>query len=194
MIVVGLGNPGPRYESTRHNLGFRFIERLAERWGRPAFRHRFRADFAQLDHAGDGALRRIYLLKPSTFMNASGEAVQEACAFYKVAARDVLVAHDELDLPLGRTMLKSGGGSGGHNGLKSITERLGTPDYLRLRLGIGRPPPDFRGDVTEFLLDGAPTPSEEAAYESMLTKATEALELLLAQGLEAAMNRTNRRN
>lgn len=192
MIIVGLGNPGERYENTRHNAGFWVVDRLASAWGAPAFRTRFQGHLTQVDRPGPKGSVRIGLLKPTTFMNLSGQSVQGAAAFFKEATRDIVVVHDELDLPLGRVALKLGGGSAGHNGLKSITQCLGSADYVRLRLGIGRPSPDFRGDIADFVLEGVP-PSEKPAYETMLAQATEALEFLVDQGLDAAMNRTNRR-
>jgi len=191
VIVVGLGNPGQRYENTRHNLGFIVVERLADAWGAAPFRAKFQGLVSQVDHPGTG--QRLVLLKPTTYMNLSGQCVQAALAFFKQAPRDLVVVHDELDLPLGRLALKSGGGSAGHNGLKSITQSLGSPDYVRMRLGIGRPGPDYRGDISDFVLEAVP-PSEEPACENMLVKATEALELLVNQGLDVAMNRTNRRD
>lgn len=192
MIIVGLGNPGERYENTRHNAGFWVVDRLASAWAAPAFRTRFQGHLTQVDRPGPKGSVRIGLLKPTTFMNLSGQSVQGAAAFFKEAPRDIVVVHDELDLPLGRVALKLGGGSAGHNGLKSITQCLGSADYVRLRLGIGRPSPDFRGDIADFVLEGVP-PSEKPAYETMLAQATEALEFLVDQGLDAAMNRTNRR-
>lgn len=193
MIIVGLGNPGARYESTRHNAGFWVVDRLAALWGAPAFRSKFQGHLTQVDRPSRTGLVRVGLLKPTTFMNLSGQSVQGAAAFFKATPRDIVVVHDELDLPLGRVALKVGGGSAGHNGLKSVTQCLGSPDYVRLRLGIGRPGPDFRGDIADFVLEGVP-PLEKPVYESMLAKATEALGLLVDQGLDAAMNRTNRRD
>lgn len=193
MIVVGLGNPGERYENTRHNAGFWVVDRLASAWGAPPFRSKFQGHLTQVDRRRGAETLRLALLKPSTFMNLSGQSVQGAAAFFKEGPKDIVVVHDELDLPLGRIALKAGGGSAGHNGLKSITQCLGSPDYVRLRLGIGRPGADFKGDIAHFVLEGVP-PSEKPAYESMLAKATEALELLVDQGLDAAMNRINRRD
>src|SRR6266566_9246259 len=127
-LVVGLGNPGPEYERTRHNLGFRVIEVRADRLGarlKPAKGMR-----ALLAEARDGD-RRIILAKPTTFMNASGQAVSELARYYKVEPQDIVVVHDELDLPTGHVRVKRGGGDAGHNGLKDITKALGTPDYAR---------------------------------------------------------------
>lgn len=193
MLVVGLGNPGERYQATRHNLGFRVIDLIAERWGRPAFRDKFKGTWAQVELPAPSGREKVFLLKPLTFMNLSGESVQPAAAFFKEPPERVLVLHDELDLPLGRLMLKQGGGAGGHNGLKSVTERLGTPGYLRLRLGIGRPPVEFRGDTADFVLQGFPPP-DQPTVDRLLEGAVDAVELLVKEGLQTAMNRVNRRS
>jgi PTH1 family peptidyl-tRNA hydrolase len=192
VIIVGLGNPGDRYRATRHNVGFRVLEQLAERWGRPAFRSKFAGELATVESRGKHGPEKHYLLKPQTYMNVSGDSVQPAMAFFRLSPADLLVVHDELDLPFGRLLLKSGGGSGGHNGLKSITARLGTDAYKRLRVGIGRPPADFRGDVADFVLQAFPPP-EDAALIELLDRASDAVEMLLDEGMEAAMNRVNRR-
>jgi PTH1 family peptidyl-tRNA hydrolase len=192
VIIVGLGNPGQRYESTRHNVGFRAIDLIAERWGRPAFVEKYSGKIARVQAGAGGSAEPIYLLKPMTFMNASGDSVQPAAAYFKHSPEQVLVIHDELDLPLGRIQFKRGGGAGGHNGLKSVSGRLGNEGYLRLRLGIGRPPGDFRGDVADFVLQ-AVAPAEQSVYRQMLEEAADAVELLLSEGASAAMNQTNRR-
>lgn len=192
MIIAGLGNPGSRYGDTRHNVGFRVVDLIAERWGRPAFREKFRAQVALAQLPEGESSERIYLLKPQTFMNLSGESILPAASFFKVLPAKILVIHDELDLPLGRLQLKRGGGSGGHNGLKSVTSTLATPDYLRLRLGIGRPPQDFRGQVADFVLQ-AFAPSEEPAVDDMLARAADAVDLLTKRGEQVAMNEINRR-
>ncbi len=192
MIVVGLGNPGSRYEKTRHNIGFSVVDLIAERWGRPVFRDKFRSHLALCELPGSAGPEKTYLLKPQTFMNRSGDAVQPAAQFFKLTLDEVLIVHDELDLPLGRLQLKKGGGSGGHNGLKSLSERLGSPDYLRLRLGIGRPPSDFRGSPADFVL-GAFTPQEATLVFDLVVLAANAVELLVREGLSRAMNEINRR-
>lgn len=192
MILVGLGNPGDRYRDSRHNVGFRLVDLIAERWGRPVFRAKFDAQIALAEHDGPRGAEKIYLLKPMTYMNLSGDSVQPAAAFFKQKPGDVVVVHDELDLPLGAVRLKQGGGSGGHNGLKSVTQRLGTDAYARLRLGIGRPPADFRGDIADFVLQAVP-PSEAPAVEKMLEQAADAIDILLRDGMAMAMNRINRR-
>src|ERR671929_1655358 len=133
-LIVGLGNPGARYARNRHNVGFMAIEAIARRYGFAAFRSRFKGELAEGTIAGE---RRL-LLRPQTFMNASGEAVLAAMSFYKIAPADILVIHDELDLRPGKVRVKRGGGSAGHNGLRSIDAMIG-PDYWRVRIGIGHP-------------------------------------------------------
>jgi PTH1 family peptidyl-tRNA hydrolase len=189
VIIAGLGNPGDGYRETRHNIGFKVVDLIAERWGRPLFKQKFSSEIALLN-TPEG--KRVYLQKPQTFMNLSGDAVQPAAAYFKVPPAQVLVIHDELDLPLGRLQLKKGGGSGGHNGLKSLTARQGTADYLRLRVGIGRPSADFRGDTAAFLLQAFPH-SEFDAVEKLISSAGDAVELVLEKDLPTAMNRVNRR-
>lgn len=187
ILVVGLGNPGSKYEATRHNLGFRALDAFAERAGSPAFREKFHGLFAQAEYQG----HPVALLKPLTFMNLSGKSVQAAQAFYKVPVSDVLVIHDELDLPFGQVRLKAGGGDAGHNGLRSVTQAIG-PDYVRLRLGIGRPPPEFRGSGADFVLQ-AFAPAEQAEIGSILDRAVEAVSLVITSGLSRAMNQINQR-
>jgi len=192
VIIAGLGNPGSRYQDTRHNIGFFVVDRLAQRWGNAPFREKFHGEVALVELPGPSGSERTYLLKPQTFMNLSGDSVQPAAAFFKVEPSGVLVIHDELDLPLGRIQLKVGGGTGGHNGLKSVMQRLGTADFQRLRLGIGRPPPDFRGKPSDFVLQ-AFAPSEGDQVEDMVSRAAEAVELLVKSGTAQAMNLINRR-
>lgn len=191
LLVAGLGNPGPRYQATRHNVGFRVVDALAERCGLApgAFRERFHGELASA-RLGD---EELLLLRPQTFMNDSGRSVQAACAFYKIkpAEGQLLVVHDELDLPFGEVRLKKGGGDAGNRGIRSISAALG-PDYLRIRLGIGRPPPDFRGEPADFVLQAFAS-AELPAVSDMIGRATEAVSLLTSQGLEKAMNRINQR-
>jgi PTH1 family peptidyl-tRNA hydrolase len=188
-LIAGLGNPGPRYQATRHNLGFRLIDELARKCGlaASAFRDRFNGEIASTTLEGE----EVLLLRPQTFMNESGRSVQAACAFYKIKPSELIVAHDELDLPFGDVRLKKGGGDGGNRGIRSVTAALG-PDYVRIRLGIGRPPPDFRGDPADFVLQAFPS-SEQPVVEKMLGQAVEAVSLLLTLGLDKAMNRINQR-
>lgn len=187
ILVVGLGNPGPRYADTRHNVGAMVVERAVERAGGGSWREKFSARLAPFSAGGASLLA----LLPQTYMNESGRSVQPCAAFYKLEPSSVLVVHDELDLPLGELRLKQGGGDAGHRGLGSVTRHLGQ-DYLRLRLGIGRPPPDFRGDVADFVLQ-AFAPHERATLDEVLARSVEAISLLVSRGLPAAMNVINQR-
>jgi PTH1 family peptidyl-tRNA hydrolase len=188
-LIAGLGNPGPRYQATRHNVGFRVIDELARQCGVPAsaFRERFHGEIASA-RLGD---EDVLLLRPQTFMNESGRSVQAVCAFYKLKPADLIVAHDELDLPFADVRLKKGGGDGGNRGIRSVSGALG-PDYIRIRLGIGRPAPDFRGDPADFVLQAFPS-AEQAAVEQMVARAAEAASRVTSLGLEKAMNRINQR-
>ena len=149
-LIVGLGNPGPEYEQTRHNAGFWLVDNLAQAQGRSLSREsRFQALAGKTMIAG----KEVWLLEPQTFMNRSGLSVGGLARFYKIAAEEVLVVHDELDLAPGVARLKKGGSSGGHNGLKDITAALGTPDYWRLRIGIGHPRElNLQQAVVDFVL------------------------------------------
>lgn len=185
-LVVGLGNPTERYTRTRHNVGFRVVEAVAAdaKW---APRFDGAACSARL---GEQAL---LLLKPLSYMNASGRAVRRAVDFYKLDAAHTLVVHDDLDLAFGDVRLKRNGGEAGHNGLKSVSQALGTRDYLRLRVGIGRPPKEFLGQVADFVLQ-AFAPAEEAALDDVIQNASDAIRLVLQAGFEQAANEVNRRH
>ncbi|MBK8461793.1 MAG: aminoacyl-tRNA hydrolase [Nigerium sp.] len=194
-LVAGLGNPGPAYASTRHNVGFMVADELAAR-ARVSFSapRGMRADVCETRLAASGMggvgadAQRVVLLKPRTFMNDSGAALAKACAYYKIPPEHVIVVHDELDLDFGRLRVKSGGGDNGHNGLKSIRAALGTGDFLRVRFGIGRPP--GRQDARDYVL--APIPAnlrEDYAVET--ARNADAVELLIAAGLVPAQNRFN---
>ena len=178
-MVVGLGNPGSEYERTRHNVGFMALDRLAQ--GKAQWRKE-RAWNAQVAKV-DGVL----LCKPQTFMNLSGTAVAAVAGFYQIPAAEILVVLDDMSLPLGRLRLRSGGSSGGQNGLKSIVEQLGTQEVARLRLGIGGAAPD--GAVGHVL--GQFRKDEIPALEEMLERAEEAVCMALFEGLAAAMNAFN---
>jgi peptidyl-tRNA hydrolase, PTH1 family len=188
ILVVGLGNPGARYAEHRHNVGFKVVDRLAERAGNPPWRAKFNGEFAQAELAG----QRLGLLKPQTYMNRSGQSVRAAATFFKLAPADVLVVHDELDLPFGDVRLKLGGGEAGHNGVRSVTQELSSPDYARLRIGIGRPPPDFRGSGADFVLE-AFAPLERADLDDVIGRSADAVALVVERGLQMAMNATNQR-
>jgi PTH1 family peptidyl-tRNA hydrolase len=187
LLVVGLGNPGAEYAATRHNVGFVVIDELASRTGSPAFRKKFHGELAEARVGGEPAS----LLKPLTYMNESGRSVQAAVAFYKLPLSSVLVVHDELDLPFAEVRLKSGGGDAGNRGIRSIIAQLGSPDFMRLRVGIGRPPPGFRGAAADFVLQGF-APAERAELAALVARAADAAELVASRGLADAMNITHR--
>lgn len=187
MLVVGLGNPGPRYARTRHNVGFDVVDRLAQRAPNAAFRERFHGSFASVELAGAS----VGLLKPATFMNESGRSVQPALQFFKAPVHELLVVHDELDLAFGELRLKVGGGDAGHRGLKSISGALGN-GYVRLRVGIGRPPAEFQGSVADFVLQGFSL-AERVEIERVIDRAADAVVLAATSGISVAMNATNQR-
>ena len=188
ILVVGLGNPGPRYAATRHNAGFMVVERAVARAGGGPWRDKFEGRVASFELES----RSLLGLLPETYMNESGRSVRACAAFYKLALDEILVVHDELDLPFGEVRLKQGGGDAGHRGLTSVTSCLGSADYARLRIGIGRPPPEFRGDMRDFVLEGFAL-SERAALDEMLTRAAEAATLFASRGLSLAMNVVNQK-
>jgi PTH1 family peptidyl-tRNA hydrolase len=185
LLVVGLGNPGPEYARTRHNLGFMVADRLAESLD-GSWRSKFSGRIAEIRLEG----HKVALLKPETYMNESGRSVGAAASFFKVAPESVLVVHDESDLELGRLQLRLGGGLAGHNGLRSIAQHLKTQEFLRLRVGIGRPE---RGDprpLADWVL--ANFEAHEDA-EALVARAADAVETLDAEGVERAQIQVNRR-
>jgi len=183
-LVVGLGNPGPRYAGNRHNVGFLVLDLLAERMG---------ARFSALRSIADVAEGRLnnqpaVLAKPRSFMNESGGAVAAVSRFYKIDVADIIVVHDELDLPFATLRLKRGGGEGGHNGLKSVSGSLSSKEYVRVRVGIGRPP--GRQDPADYVLRdfGA---SERKELPLLIDRAADAVLSIMQNGLEAAQNEFN---
>jgi peptidyl-tRNA hydrolase, PTH1 family len=184
-LIVGLGNPGRKYEATRHNAGFWWLDALARVAG-VSFRHeaRFQGEVARVA-AGD-----LWLLKPETYMNASGRAVGALAGFYRIAPVDILVAHDELDLAPGAVRLKFGGGLSGHNGLRDIAPTLGTQDFWRLRIGIGHPRDLAAGQqqVVDYVLH-APRAEERGAIDDALDRALAVWPLISAGDLQGAMHR-----
>ncbi|WP_306360974.1 aminoacyl-tRNA hydrolase [Nocardia sp. CC227C] len=181
-LVVGLGNPGPEYERTRHNVGFLVADVLAGRvGGRFTVHKKSGADL--LEARLDG--RKVLIAKPRTFMNLSGRPVAALARFFSVPATEVIAVHDELDLPFGTVRLKRGGGEGGHNGLRSVSQSLTTKDYLRVRFGIGRPP--GRQDPADFVLKPF-SGTERKELPVIVEQAADAVELLLRVGLEPAQN------
>ena len=184
-LIVGLGNPGEKYERTRHNVGFLVVDALAERLGVPVQKLKHRALTNTVRLAGQKAL----LMKPVTFMNLSGEAVGDAARFYKLPPERVLVISDDTALPLGKLRLRKGGSAGGHNGLKSIIQHLGTDQFPRLRVGVGeKPRPDY--DMADWVL-GRLQGEDWKAMEAAVDRAADAVEHVLAHGVDAAMNRFN---
>jgi peptidyl-tRNA hydrolase, PTH1 family len=189
-LVVGLGNPGKKYEKNRHNVGFMVIDRLRESHGLPDLKEKFSGIWAKGDLILSGGARKpIAVLEPQTFMNLSGDSVQPASAFLKVEPANVIVVHDELDVPWRDVRLKLGGGHAGHNGLRSIIGRLGA-DFVRVRVGVGRPPADWKGDVADFVLNDF-TASERSDLPSVIDRACAAIERVVAEGTSAAMNAIN---
>ena len=183
-LIVGLGNPGPRYAGTRHNAGFLVADLLAERLGAKFKAHKGRCDLV----GGRLADTPVIVAKPKTYMNLSGGPVVSIARFFKVPIERIVVVHDELDLPFGSLRLKRGGGDGGHNGLRSLTDALGSKEYVRVRFGIGRPP--GRQDPADFVLREFGS-VERRELGVQLERAADAVESLLAIGLEAAQNEYN---
>ena len=183
LLVVGLGNPGREYVRNRHNVGWMVVDELARRHG-GSWRGKFSGQLAEVRIHG----HKVALLKPETYMNESGRSVQSAARFFKVEPDAILVVHDEGDLDLGRLQARRGGGLAGHNGLKSIANQLGTADFLRLRIGVGRPE---RGDprpLADYVLSDF-EPHDDA--ERLVASAADAIELLDAEGLEATQRQVN---
>jgi PTH1 family peptidyl-tRNA hydrolase len=187
LLVVGLGNPGGEYAATRHNIGFMVVDELVQRAGSPPWKKKFHGELADGRLSGEPAS----FLKPMTYMNESGRSVGAAVSFFKIPLDSVLVIHDELDVPFSEIRLKSGGGDAGNRGVRSIIAHLGKPDFMRMRVGIGRPPPGFRGSAADFVLQGF-APAERAELATLVTRAADAAELIASRGLAAAMNETHR--
>ncbi|MEW6583358.1 MAG: aminoacyl-tRNA hydrolase [Actinomycetota bacterium] len=186
-LVVGLGNPEPRYARTRHNAGQIVVEELAKRLGVTRFKARFAGRFAETR----GPRGPLGLLVPTTYMNLSGQSVGPAAGFLKAQPGQVLVVHDDLDLPFGEVRGKAEGGTGGHNGLKSIRDALGGGGFLRVRLGIGRPGPGFRGDEADWVLHDFTEPRDQVL--AMLERGLAMTEAVVADGMDAAVARFHAR-
>ena len=189
---MGLGNPGSEYAGNRHNVGFWTVNRLARRLGIAIRQHSRTASLGEGTYRG----RRLVLAKPRTYVNRSGDAVQELVRRYGLAPEQVLVVYDDLDLPVGRVRVRARGGHGGNNGMKSIIAALGTEEFPRVRIGIGRPvvngEPSYDPDVVaQWVLTDQP-PEERAKLDEAVVRAQEAILTLLDEGIEAAMNRFNR--
>ena len=185
LLVVGLGNPGPQYAKTRHNLGFMVADLLAARIGAPFKVHKRSGAEVVTGRLGQ---RPVVLAKPRCYMNESGRQVGPLAKFYSIAPAGVIVIHDELDIDFGRVRLKLGGGEGGHNGLRSVANALGTKDFQRVRIGIGRPP--GRKDPATFVLEQF-SAAERAEVPTLCELAADATELLVEAGLEQAQNQVH---
>ena len=184
-LVVGLGNPGDKYENTRHNVGFLTIDRIAEELGVPVQKLKYRALTNTVELGGAKAL----LMKPVTYMNLSGEAVGEAARFYKISPDHVLVISDDVSLPLGKLRIRKGGSAGGHNGLKNIIQHLGTDQFPRVKVGVGeKPHPDY--DMADWVLSKF-TGEDLKAITAAIDKAAQAAACLIAEGPDKAMNKFN---
>ncbi len=180
-LLVGLGNPGPEYEATRHNAGFWWLDAVARKLGCSLSPQRSYFGLAARASAARGP---VWLLQPMTYMNLSGKSVAELARFYKIEPREILVAHDELDLMPGQVKLKFGGGHAGHNGLRDIHAQLGSADYWRLRLGIGHP--GVKAEVVDYVLR-KPAPEQRELIEQTIALTVASLDLLLAGEMERAM-------
>ena len=183
LLIAGLGNPGRRHERDRHNAGWMVVDELARRHG-ASFRSKFGGQLAEV-RLNDS---RVALLRPETFMNESGRSISAAARFFKVAPEDILVVHDEVDLEPGRLQARLGGGLAGHNGLRSIAQALGTSEFLRLRIGVGRPGRGDPRDVADYVL--APFEPHEDA-DALVSRAADAVEALLTEGLAETQRRFN---
>jgi len=183
LLVAGLGNPGPRHAQDRHNVGWMVVDELATRHG-ASFKSKFNGRLSDVRIDG----RRVALLKPETYMNESGRSISAAMRFYKVPIDAVLVIHDDVDLEFGRLQARAGGGLAGHNGLRSISQALGDPGFLRLRIGVGRPGRGDRRDVADFVL--APFDLHEDA-DAVVARAGAAVECVVVEGLEETQRRFN---
>ncbi len=183
LLIVGLGNPGRQYEQTRHNLGWLVVDELARRH-EGSWRSKFSGSLAETRLDGS----RIALLKPETYMNESGRAVSAAVRFFKVEPESLLVVHDDVDLEPGRLQVRRGGGLAGHNGLRSLSQHLGTQDFLRLRIGVGRPERGDPRSVSDWVLSGF---EPEDDVQALVARAADAAETIVRDGLDAAQARFN---
>lgn len=184
-IVVFLGNPGDKYENTRHNVGFMTADALGEKLNKPIQRLKFKALTNVVEYGGC----RVLLMKPTTYMNLSGEAVREACMFYKLPPERVLVVSDDVSLPVGKIRLRRNGTAGGHNGLRSIIGQLHSDQFPRLKIGVGaKPHPDY--DMADWVL-GHFSKEDRKAVDAAIDRALDAMECLFTQGIAKAMSRYN---
>lgn len=184
-LIVALGNPGLEYELTRHNIAWTLVDTHKD-ISSGMWKNKFKGEYTDFN----GPQGKVYVLKPQTYMNLSGESVQPLCQFFKIEASEILVIQDELDLSFGQIHFKKGGGLAGHNGLKSITKHMGTPDFYRMRVGIGRP---VHGSVSSWVLSKIPS-SQDVELGIVMDKSNEALDFFLREGFKKASNEYNKKN
>lgn len=184
-LIVALGNPGAEYELTRHNIGWLLVDTHPE-VSKNIWKSKFKGEYTDISINGE----KVYFLKPQTYMNLSGESVQPLCQFFKITPEEILVVQDELDLPFGQIHFKKGGGLAGHNGLKSITKCMGSQEFYRLRMGIGRP---TRGSVSSWVLSKFP-PELDQELGIVMEKSNQALDYFLINGYKKASNKYNKVN
>lgn len=182
-IIAGLGNPGKKYENTRHNMGFLTIDRLAEKYNIRTDKIKFKS------LVGEGCIagQKVVLIKPQTYMNLSGEAIREVMAFYKLEPENLIVIYDDLDIPTGSLRIRKSGSAGTHNGMKSVVYQLQSDQFPRIRIGIGS---DRRGDIIDFVV-GNVSSEEKAVLEETIDQSVKAIECIIAEDIDMAMNRYN---
>ncbi len=187
ILVVGLGNPGKAYSRSKHNLGFMVVDEVAARIGATLNKRGFTALYGEVVQGE----KKLLLLKPQTYMNRSGQSVSQAAEFFKLAAQDIIVVYDEMDLPLGNLKIRLGGGSAGHKGIESIIAHLGDDNFVRVRVGIGKPKDKSKtvGHVLSHF-----TKEENSILEVMVNRAADAVLEIIARGVESAMNKFNKKN
>jgi len=186
-MIIGLGNPGIRYEWTRHNIGFQVVDRLASLNHITIGSRRYKTLYGK----GSIGTQPVILAKPLTFMNLSGDSIRKIVDYFEVGMEDLIVVHDDLDLPVGRIRIKRRGGDGGHQGIRSIIESLGVNNFLRLKIGIGRPPKGK--EAAEYVLEPLDE-TQRSEFEGILSPAAESLEVIILQGVDMAMNRIQRKS
>ncbi len=184
-LIVGLGNPGKEYEQTRHNIGFMVLDLLQIKYSF-SWKEKFKGEYGQISHGDE----KIYFLKPLTFMNLSGESVSALCTFFKIEISDILVVYDEIELPFGTLVFKKGGGLAGHNGLKSLVSQLGNQDFLRLRMGVGRPE---HGDVAGYVLSKFNS-DEKIVLSNFLEGGVQAVSSFINNGFNKAASEYSRKD
>lgn len=182
-IIAGLGNPGKKYENTRHNMGFLTIDRLAEKYNIRTDKIKFKSLVGEGRIAG----QKVVLIKPQTYMNLSGEAIREVMAFYKLEPENLIVIYDDLDIPTGSLRIRKSGSAGTHNGMKSVVYQLQSDQFPRIRIGIGS---DRRGDIIDFVV-GNVSSEEKAVLEETIDQSVKAIECIIAEDIDMAMNRYN---